>query len=84
MNAVRSEAWAKPSGADTKLSPFGGSPRRARTLSTPAAASWSRIAAISERECPVQLRWAIGLSPISFLIRATRSITWPRFEPIAP
>src|SRR4051794_7190831 len=85
MKAASSVALDRPpSGARKFGSPRGGSPRRARTFSMPAAAKRSRISINPSRVSPTQLRCAIASSPCACLMRVAISTVPSRVAPPAP
>ncbi len=74
-----------PGGGTNTPSPLGGSPRIASTFSTPNAWYWRISSTSSSTVESLQVRWAMGSSPVSSRIRLTRrTVRSSRALPPAP
>jgi len=85
MSEISSVEYDRPPGvAVHSVSPRGGSPRSASTLSMPASRISSRTPRSSSTVAPTQVKCAIASIPSSCLMRLTIAIVRSRVEPPAP
>ena len=84
-SSISSSEYSRPPSVFVQRSwPCGGSPRSARTFSTPASRIRSRVPRRSSRVALTQVKCAIASMPKSSLSEATMSMVVSRVVPPAP